>query len=49
MSPWWPGVTIGVDADRVPELSEDRERLWSMVAGADWLSAEEKRAAVGMA
>ncbi|NNM76659.1 phage portal protein [Sphingomonas sp. ID1715] len=48
LSPWWPGVTIGVDVDRVPELSEDRERLWSMVAGADWLSAEEKRAAVGM-
>jgi HK97 family phage portal protein len=46
---WWPGVTIGVEIDRVPELSEDRERLWSMVAGADWLSAEEKRAAVGIA
>jgi HK97 family phage portal protein len=42
----WPGLTIGVDADRVPELSEDRERLWAMVAGADWLSPEEKRAAV---
>jgi HK97 family phage portal protein len=44
----WPTLAIGVDADRVPELSEDRERLWAMVAGADWLSAEEKRAAVGL-
>ena len=48
LAPWWPKVTIGVDVDRVPELSEDRERLWSMLAGADWLSAEEKRAAVGL-
>jgi HK97 family phage portal protein len=48
LAPWWPGVTIGVDIDRVPELSEDRERLWTMVSGADFLSAEEKRAAVGL-
>lgn len=49
LAPWWPDLTIGVDVDRVPELSEDRERLWSMVAAADWMSADEKRAAVGMA
>jgi HK97 family phage portal protein len=49
LSRWWPGLTIGVDVDRVPELSEDRERLWAMVSGADWLTPEEKRAAVGMA
>lgn len=48
LQPWWPGVTIGVDVDRVPELSEDRERLWAMVSGADWLTPEEKRAAVGI-
>ncbi len=48
LRPWWPDVTIAVDVDRVPELSEDRERLWAMVAGADWLSGDEKRAAVGM-
>jgi HK97 family phage portal protein len=48
LSPWWPGVAVGVDVDRVPELSEDRERLWAMVSGADFLSAEEKRAAVGL-
>ncbi|MFD1610962.1 phage portal protein [Sphingomonas tabacisoli] len=48
LSSWWPDVTIGVDVDRVPELSEDRERLWAMVSGADWLTPEEKRAAVNM-
>jgi HK97 family phage portal protein len=45
---WWPELSLAVDVDRVPELSEDRERLWAMVAGADWLSAEEKRVAVGL-
>jgi phage portal protein BeeE len=47
LSPWWPDVTISVDVDRVPELSEDRERLWSAVSAADFLTADEKRAAVG--
>jgi hypothetical protein len=28
---------------------EDRERLWAQVAGADFLSREEKRAMVGVA
>ena len=46
LAAWWPGVTIGVDVDQVPELSEDRERLWAMVSAADFLSAEEKRAMV---
>ena len=48
LQPWWPEVAIGVDVDRVPELSEDRERLWTMVAGADFLSTEEKRKVVGL-
>ncbi|MBA2920035.1 phage portal protein [Sphingomonas sp. MAH-20] len=48
LAPWWPGVTVAVDVDRVPELSEDRERLWAMVSGADFLSPEEKRTTVGL-
>jgi phage portal protein BeeE len=48
LTPWWPDVTIGVDVDRVPELSEDRERLWAMVSGADFLTPDERRAAVGL-
>lgn len=33
-----------VDLDRVPALSEDREKLWAQVSGADFLSGAEKRA-----
>jgi HK97 family phage portal protein len=46
---WWPGLTLSVDPDQVPALSEDRERLWSAVTAADFLSNEEKRAMVGIA
>ena len=45
---WWPGERLTVDMDRVPALSEDRERLWRQVSGADFLSGEEKRALLGM-
>lgn len=44
VEPWFPGVALAVDADRVPALGEDRERLWSRVTAADFLSADEKRA-----
>ncbi|WP_033925619.1 phage portal protein [Sphingomonas sp. 35-24ZXX] len=45
---WWPDAAIGVDQDRVPALSEDRERLWAQVGAADFLSPEEKRAMLGI-
>jgi phage portal protein BeeE len=45
---WWPGLEISVDRDAVPALSEDRERLWSQVAAADFLSASEKRQLLGL-
>lgn len=45
---WWPDLAVAVDIDRVAELAEDRERLWAMVAGADFLTPEEKREAVGL-
>lgn len=48
MKAWWPGLSLGIDLDRVPDLAEDRERLWGMVASADFLTPEEKRAMVGM-
>lgn len=44
----FPAVSLRVDYDRVPALSEDRERLWRSVSAADFLSAEEKRAMVGL-
>ncbi|MEQ1726337.1 MAG: phage portal protein [Sphingopyxis sp.] len=40
---------LGVALDHVPALSEDRERLWSQVSAADFLSADEKRAMLGIA
>lgn len=45
---WWPDAAIGVDQDRVPALSEDRERLWAQVGAADFLAPEEKRAMLGI-
>ena len=49
LSPWFPGAALSVDLDRVPALSEDREKLWAQVSGADFLSAQEKRAMLGLA
>lgn len=45
---WWPELCVGVDLDAVPALFEERSALWERVAGADFLSAEEKRAMLGM-
>jgi len=48
LDPWFPGVELAVDLDRVPALSEDRERLWNQVANADFLKTDEKRAILGL-
>jgi len=45
---WLPGAALAIDMDSVTALSEDRERLWSQVSGADFLSNEEKRAILGL-
>lgn len=45
---WVPGAALAVDLNAVPALSEDRERLWRQVAGADFLSRAEKRALLGL-
>lgn len=45
---WWPDAAIAVDMDRISALSEDRERLWAQVSGADFLSADEKRKILGL-
>ncbi len=42
-----PAIRIAYDADALDALSHDRERLWSRVGAADYLSVNEKRAAVG--
>lgn len=48
LAPWFPQASLAVDLDRVPALAEDRERLWAQVSAADFLSADEKRALLGI-
>jgi HK97 family phage portal protein len=47
LAPWYPQAKLSVDLDRVPALSEDRERLWKQLSDADFLSEDEKRAMLG--
>jgi len=49
LAPWFPDLALSIDLDRVPALSEDREKLWAQVSGADFLTADEKRAMLGLA
>ncbi len=46
---WFPDARLAIDLDGVPALAEDRERLWSQVGSAAFLSDEEKRAMLGLA
>jgi HK97 family phage portal protein len=48
LGPWFDGLELRLDLDAIPALSEDRERLWAQVSGADFLSPEEKRLMVGV-
>lgn len=49
LAPWFVEADLTIDLDRVPALSEDRERLWSQVSEADFLTRAEKRALLGLA
>ena len=49
LASWEMAGRLTVALDLVPALSEDRERLWSQVSGADFLSIDEKRAMLGIA
>jgi phage portal protein BeeE len=40
-------LRLGFDADRIEALSAEREALWARVGAADYLTTDEKRAAVG--
>lgn len=44
---WLGPIRLAIDTDAISELSEDRERLWQMVAGANFISDEEKREMLG--
>ncbi|MEI5688913.1 phage portal protein [Sphingomonas kyungheensis] len=45
---WFADARLRVDLDRVPALSEDRERLWASVSAASFLTDDEKRKLVGV-
>ncbi|HEX8191357.1 MAG TPA: phage portal protein [Allosphingosinicella sp.] len=47
LAAWWPGLKLAVDVDQVTALAEDRERLWTQVSGAEFLSDAEKREMLG--
>ena len=53
LAAWFPpesaGARLAVDLDRIPALSEDRERLWAQVSAADFLTDAEKRELLGLA
>lgn len=49
LQPWFAGLSLNIDLDRIGALSEDRERLWAQVTAADFLSDAEKRALLGLA
>ncbi len=46
--PWFDDISLFVDLDQVSALSEDRERLWSQISSANFLSDDEKRAMLGL-
>lgn len=48
LAPWFPDADLRIDLDRVPALSEDRERLWSQVSDAEFLTRAEKRQMLGL-
>lgn len=48
LAPWFPDAELGIDLDRVTALSEDRERLWSQLSDADFLTRAEKRQMLGL-
>jgi HK97 family phage portal protein len=48
LGPAWPGdLRLEPDLDRIDALSAERGELWSRVGAADFLTRDEKRAAVG--
>ena len=46
--PWFPDARLAIDLNRVPALSDDRERLWGRVTAADFLTDDEKRGLLGV-
>jgi HK97 family phage portal protein len=48
LADWFPGTTLSLDLERIPELSDERSALWERVGAADFLTRQEKRAMLGL-
>lgn len=47
LQPSYAGLRIGIDMDRVDALTIERSEIWNRVTGADFLTTDEQREAVG--
>ncbi|MGE4429133.1 MAG: phage portal protein [Sphingobium sp.] len=45
---WMPGLELAADLDCIADLAEERDAHWQRIGAADFLSAEEKRAMLGL-
>ncbi len=45
----WPGVALDIDEDQIAAVSAERDSLWARVSAADFLTADERRAILGLA
>ncbi|RDC61001.1 uncharacterized protein HME9302_02218 [Alteripontixanthobacter maritimus] len=48
LEPWFTGAKLAIDLDKVPALADDREKLWSQVSAANFLTDTEKRELLGL-
>lgn len=47
VQPSYPGLKLGYDEDAIPALAVRRAAVWDKVKGADFITTDEKREAVG--
>lgn len=47
LRPAFEAAKLSVDLDKLPALSEDRERYWEQISGAEFLTRAEKRRLLG--
>jgi HK97 family phage portal protein len=47
LTPAYPDITLRYDLDRIDALAAERESEWRRIGAADFLTADEKREAVG--
>lgn len=48
LAPLYRGMEVRKIVDDIPALAEKREKRWATIAGADFMTANEKREAVGL-